>query len=85
MSSFEFGDFCGDDYIFAVSKSKFGEIEADKLFVEELELPLERARKITGYVYYGIGYNEDHERVSGYWFNKSPCGRYPQECWAYVL
>ena len=52
MSSFDYGVFTGDDNVFAVSKSMFSEAEADKLFVREQELPLERARKITGWVYF---------------------------------
>lgn len=84
MSSFDYGVFIGEDNIFAVSKSKFSEAEADKLFVEERELPLEKARKITGWVYYGIGYNGDKERVSGYWFGKRRAGRCAQEVYAYI-
>ena len=85
MSSFEFGDFCGDDRIFAVSKSKHSEAEADALLLQELEIHPNRTKKMTGYVYYGLGYDEDHERVVGYWFSESPRGKHPQECWAYVL
>lgn len=84
MSNFDYDIFYGDERIFAVSKSRHTEAEADKLFVQEIEIPLSRARRISGWVYYGIGFDEDHERVSGYWFNTEPHGRYPQECWAYV-
>lgn len=84
MSNFDFGIFCGDENIFAVSKSKCIEIEADELFVQEIDIPLSKARRMSGWVYYGIGFNEDHERVSGYWFSTEPHGRYPQECWAYI-
>jgi len=84
MSNFEFGVFCGDENIFAVSKYRYTKAEADKLFVREIDTSLRRARQMSGFVYYGIGFNEDHERVSGYWFSTEPHGRYPQECWAYV-
>ena len=85
MSNFDFGDFYGDNRIFAVNKKRYAESEADALFVRELEIPLSHAKKITGYVYYGIGYDEDHEKIHGYWFSGVPCGRHPQECWAYIL
>ena len=84
MSSFDYGVFTGDDNVFAVSKSMFSEAEADKLFVREQELPLERARKITGWVYFGIGYDEDNVRCVGYWFSNRRAGRYPQEVYAYI-
>ena len=84
MTNFDFGIFYGDEYIFAVIKAKYSEKDADELFVKQVDLPLERSIKQTGWVYYGIGYNQDHERVSGYWYSTNPVGRYPQECWAYV-
>lgn len=84
MSNFKFGVFYGDENIFAASKSMYTEAEADKLFVLETDISLSRARRMSGWVYYGIGFDEDHERVSGYWFSTEPHGRYPQECFAYV-
>ena len=84
MSNFDFGVFPSNKNIFAAAKSMYSEAEADNLFVREIDIPLSRARRMSGWVYYGIGFNEDHERVSGYWFNTEPHGRYPQECWAYV-
>ena len=84
MSKFGFGRFYGDENIFAAEKSRYAEAEADELFVQEIDIPLSKARRMSGWVYYGIGFNEDHERVSGYWFSTEPHGRYPQECWAYI-
>lgn len=84
MSKFGFGRFYGGVNLFAAEKSMYTEAEADKLFVEEMDIPLSKARKTVVWVYYGIGVDEDHERVSGYWYSKKPRGRYPQECWAYI-
>ena len=81
---FVYGVANGEDNVFIVSKSKFSEIEADKLFVEKQKLPLEKAKKITGWVYSGFAYNEDNEEVLGCWFSRKPLGRCAQEVYAYV-
>ena len=56
---FDFGRFYadGDEAIFAVNKNLFTKQQADELFVSENDLPLERARTYTGYVFYGKGRN----------------------------
>jgi len=83
-SKFDFGSFYNDyEVFFAVNKNMYTKTQADKLFVEECDLPLKRARTSTGYVYYAIGYNDDHEKVSGYWCDTQPKGRNPIECWLY--
>lgn len=84
MSSFDFAEFVGDDKVFAVSQSRYTEEEADELFVRETQMFLTKARKITGWVYYALGFNANGERAHGYWFSETPAGRYPQKCWAYI-
>lgn len=84
MSSFVYGVSNGEDNVFLVSKSKFREIEADKLFVENQKLPLEKARKITGWVYCGFVYDEDNEEVLGCWFSRKRIRKGAQEVYAYI-
>lgn len=80
-------DFCsfysGCEVFFAANKNLYTKVQADELFAEEIDLPLSIARTSTGYVYYAIVYNDDHEKVSGYWCDTEPRGRHPIECWLY--
>lgn len=83
---FDFGRFysdISDEKIFAVNKNLYTKQQADELFVSEIDLPLEKTRTYTGYVYYGIGWN-DGERMDSYWIDDYPKGRNPIECWAYT-
>lgn len=83
-SDFDFNIFYGDEEtVFAVNKNLFTKQQADTMFIRETELPLERAKTSTGYVYYGFGV-ADGERINGYWFSKEPNGRHPIECFAYI-
>jgi len=82
-SKFEFDIFYNDEeQIFAVNRNKYTKQQADELFVEQTEIPLEEARTSIGYVYYAIGMM-DGERINGYWFDECPRGRNPIECFAY--
>ena len=83
-SNFDFGSFYNDvEVFFAANKNLYTKAQADELFVKECDLPLKMARTSTGYVYYAIGYNDGHEKVSGYWVDTEPRGRHPIECWLY--
>lgn len=86
MSKFDFDTFYDNcDIYFAVNKNIYTKAKADELFINKNDLPLERAKTSTGYIYYGIGYNIDHEKVSGYWLSGDPKGRHPIECWVYQI